>query len=94
MRRTTTTTATLAAAGVLGALPAAADAHVSFHPNAIPQGSFVTTNVRVPNEQDKATISSVRIKLPAGVLSAQGAPPAGWSFQAKTKKLAKPVKTD
>jgi uncharacterized protein YcnI len=92
MRRSTT--ATLAAAGALGALTSSADAHVSLHPNAIPQGSFVTTNVRVPNEEDKATISSVRIKLPAGVLSAQGAPPAGWSFQAKTEKLAKPVKTD
>jgi hypothetical protein len=34
------------------------------------------------------------VKLPAGVLSALGAPPAGWTFSAKTKKLAKPIKTD
>jgi uncharacterized protein YcnI len=35
-----------------------------------------------------------QVKLPAGVLSALGAPPAGWRFWAKTKKLAKPIKTD
>lgn len=90
-------TTILAATTVVAALavaPGTAQAHVSFHPNAIPQGSFVTTNVRVPNEETKATISSVRIKMPDGVLSAQGQPPAGWKFAAKTTKLAKPVKTD
>ncbi len=84
------------AAGVAGLAlaPATADAHVSFHPNAIPAGSFPTLDVRVPNEQDNATITSVRMKMPDGVLSALGAPPAGWTFKAKTKKLATPVKTD
>lgn len=83
----------VSAAGLMLA-PAAAGAHVSFHPNAIPQGSYVTTFVRVPNEETKASISSVKIKMPTGVLSALGDPPAGWKFQAKTKKLAKPVTTD
>lgn len=72
----------------------AAQAHVSFHPNAIPQGSYVTTNVRVPNEETDAKVTSVRIRMPDGVLSALGEPPAGWKFRAKTKKLAKPIKTD
>ncbi len=81
------------AAGLLAG-PTAAQAHVSLHPNAIPAGSFVTTNIRVPNEEDAASTTSVKVKLPAGVLSAQGAPPAGWRFSATTKKLATPIKTD
>jgi periplasmic copper chaperone A len=85
--------ATVAAAACALA-PAAAQAHVSFHPNAIPQGAYVTVYVRVPNEVDHADISSVAIKLPNGVLSALGDPPPGWSFKAQTRKLAKPIKTD
>jgi methionine-rich copper-binding protein CopC len=42
---------------------------------------------------DHADISSVRIKLPTGVLSALGDPPPGWSSRARTHKLAKPIKT-
>ena len=49
-------------AGVCALAPAAAQAHVSFHPNAIPQGAYVTVYVRVPNEVDHADISSVKIK--------------------------------
>lgn len=81
-------------AGACALAPAAAQAHVSLHPNAIPQGAYVTVYVRVPNELEHADISSVRIKLPAGVLSALGAPPAGWSFRARTRDLARPIKTD
>jgi uncharacterized protein len=85
---------TSAIAAACGLLPAAAAAHVSLHPNAIPQGAYVTVSVRVPNEVEHADISSVAIKLPNGVLSALGDPPPGWSFKAKTRKLAKPIKTD
>jgi uncharacterized protein YcnI len=81
-------------AGACALLPAAARAHVSLHPNAIPQGAYVTTYVRVPNEADHANISSVKIKLPNGVLSALGDPPPGWSFKAKSRRLATPIKTD
>jgi uncharacterized protein YcnI len=82
------------AAGLVAVSPSVAQAHISLHPNAIPAGSFVTTNIRVPNEEDNASTTSLKIKLPAGVLSAQGAPPAGWTFKATLKKLAKPIKTD
>ena len=92
MLRKTTALATIAGATAL--LPSTALAHVSFHPNAIPQGSFVTTDLRVPNEETKADVTSIRVQLPAGVLDAEGAPPAGWTFSTKTKKLAKPIKTD
>lgn len=84
-------------AGVVAAalaLPATAGAHVSFHPNAIPAGAEVTTNLRVPNESDKGNITTVAIKLPSGIIEALGDPPAPWSFKAKTQKLAKPIKTD
>jgi uncharacterized protein YcnI len=83
-----------AAATFIAMVPAVAQAHVSLHPNAIPAGSFVTTNIRVPNEEAHASTTSVQVKLPPGVLSALGAPPAGWRFTAKTKKLAKPIETD
>jgi uncharacterized protein YcnI len=76
------------------AAPAAAGAHVSFHPNALPAKSEVTVDVRVPNEIDNGNISSVAIKLPNGIIEALGNPPAGWSFKATTHNLAKPVKTD
>ena len=82
------------AAGLVAVSPSVAQAHVSLHPNAIPAGSFITTNIRVPNEEDAASTTSVKVKLPAGVLSALGAPPAGWRFSATTRKLAKPIKTD
>lgn len=92
LRKTTTLAAVVGTAALLA--PAAASAHVSFHPNAIPQGAFVTTDLRVPNEEDNANVTAIRVKLPDGVLDAEGAPPAGWSFSAKTKKLARPIKTD
>ncbi len=92
MKRNVLVAAT-AAAGLI-VVPATAEAHVSFHPNAIPQGSYVTTSIRVPNEETDADITAVRIKMPDGVLDALGEPPAGWKFEAKTTKLAKPVKTD
>jgi uncharacterized protein len=93
MLRKTTTLATVAGATTL-LVPSAAPAHVSLHPNAIPQGAFVTTDIRVPNEESNADVTAIRVKLPEGVLDAEGAPPAGWSFSSKTKKLAKPIKTD
>jgi periplasmic copper chaperone A len=84
------------AAAALAALavPAAAEAHVSFHPNALPAKSEVTVDLRVPNEIDNGNITSVALKLPNGIIEALGDPPAGWSFKAKTRTLAKPVKTD
>jgi uncharacterized protein YcnI len=93
MLRKTTILAFAAGATTLLA-PTVASAHVSFHPNAIPQGAFITTDIRVPNEEDNANVTAIRVKLPEGVLDAEGAPPAGWSFSSKTKKLAKPIKTD
>jgi uncharacterized protein YcnI len=82
-----------AAVGAL-ALPATAQAHVSLHPNVVPSGAFATLDLRVPNEEDKADTTSVRIQLPPGFLDVSADPPPGWSFSTKTRKLAKPVKTE
>jgi periplasmic copper chaperone A len=88
-----TTVAGLALAAALLA-PAAADAHVSLHPNVVPAGAFATLTLRVPNEQDSANTTGIRIQMPDGFLDVSAAPPPGWSFSTKTKKLATPVKTD
>ena len=76
---------TLAAASAAALLipAAAAQAHVSLHPNVLPAGSEPTVNIRVPNEETSASVTKVRVQLPKGVLEALGAPPAGWSFSAK-----------
>jgi periplasmic copper chaperone A len=87
-------TAVLATAGACLLVPSWAQAHVSLHPNAIPAGSEVTVNIRVPNEITRGDIRSVAIKLPGGVLEALGDPPPGWTFRATTEKLPKPVTTD
>ena len=90
MRRTVMMAAALAA----GALPAAAQAHVSVHPNVLPAGSFPTVNLRVPNEETSQDTTKIAVQMPPGVLSVSPQPPPGWKVTLKTHKLAKPIKTD
>jgi uncharacterized protein YcnI len=90
MRRTTI--AVSAAAAV--ALPAAADAHVSVHPNAVPVGANATLDIRVPNEMDNAKTTKLQVQFPPGFLDVSTQPPPGWSSRVATTKLATPVKTD
>jgi uncharacterized protein YcnI len=42
-------------------------AHVTLHPNSVPQGGFVALNVRVPNEEANAATTKVDVKLPPGL---------------------------
>jgi periplasmic copper chaperone A len=86
----------VAAAIATGALavPAAAQAHVSLHPNVVPAGAFATLSLRVPNETDNLTTTKIAVQMPPGFLDVSAAPPPGWKFSEKTTKLAKPVKTD
>jgi uncharacterized protein YcnI len=85
----------LAAALAAGALPvAAAQAHVSVHPNVLPAGSFPTLTVRVPNEETNQDTVKVAVQMPPGVLSVSPIPPPGWKVTLKTQKLPKPIKTD
>jgi uncharacterized protein YcnI len=74
--------------------PAAAQAHISIHPNAVPAGAFATLTFRVPNESDSASATKIAIQMPPGFTDVSAAPPPGWSFAVKTRKLATPVQTD
>ncbi|MEA2251297.1 MAG: hypothetical protein QOJ82_1694 [Solirubrobacteraceae bacterium] len=75
-------------------VPAAAQAHVSLHPNVLPVGANATVDLRVPNEMDNANTTKIQIELPAGFLDVSTQPPPGWTSKVLTTKLAKPVQTD
>ncbi|HEY7255943.1 MAG TPA: YcnI family protein [Solirubrobacterales bacterium] len=83
----------IALAGALLA-PAAAQAHVSLHPNEVPVGSFATLDIRVPNETDNANTVKLAVQFPPGFLDVSTEYMPGWSADVKTTKLAKPVQTD
>jgi periplasmic copper chaperone A len=88
----TTTLAAVLAASL--ALPAAADAHVTLQPNAVPAGGFARLDVRVPNETDNADTTKVELKLPDGFAQASWEPNPGWTVNVTKTKLAQPIKTD
>jgi uncharacterized protein YcnI len=83
----------LAAVGML-TMVATAQAHVSLHPNTLPAGSFPTIDIRVPNEESKANTNKLAVQFPPGFLDVSTGYLPGWSTHVKTRKLAKPVKTD
>lgn len=74
--------------------PAAAQAHVSIHPNEVPTGSFATLGIRVPNEMEKANTIKLAVQVPPGFLDISTEYMPGWTAKVLTGKLAKPVQTD
>lgn len=87
--------APLALLGALAlALPAAAGAHVSLHPNEVPAGSFATLDIRVPNEMESAETIKLAVQVPPGFLDISTEYMPGWTAKVLTSKLAKPVQTD
>jgi uncharacterized protein YcnI len=74
--------------------PAAAQAHVSLHPNEVPTGSFATLEIRVPNETDDANTVKLAVQVPPGFIDVSPEYMPGWKVDVRTTKLAKPVKTD
>jgi uncharacterized protein len=74
--------------------PAAAQAHVSLHPNEVPVGSFATLDIRVPNETENANTVKLAVQFPPGFLDVSTEYMPGWSAEVKTTKLAKPVQTE
>jgi periplasmic copper chaperone A len=74
--------------------PAAAEAHVSVHPNEVPTGSFATLDIRVPNEMEGAKTVKLAVQVPPGFLDISTEYMPGWSAKVLTGKLAKPVQTD
>jgi uncharacterized protein YcnI len=84
--------AVLAALALL--VPAAAQAHVSLHPNEVPSGSFATLDIRVPNEMESANTVKLAVQVPPGFLDISTEYMPGWTSKVLTSKLAKPVQTD
>jgi uncharacterized protein YcnI len=93
MRSKTAATALVAGAVLLGSA-AAAQAHISLHPNYLPAGSFATLNVRVPGEQQGAYAYKVDMLLPPGFTSVDTQNVPGWSVTEVLQKLATPLQTD
>jgi periplasmic copper chaperone A len=79
---------------VAAALPAAASAHVSLHPNEVPTGAYATLDLRVPNESDKANTVKIAVQLPSGFTDVSPEFMPGWTPRIRTVKLAKPVQSD
>jgi periplasmic copper chaperone A len=85
--------AALLAAGALLA-PAAAQAHISLHPNTIPAGAFPTLEVRVPGEQEGARVTKVDMLFPPGFTSVAYANVPGWRVKVVIQKVSPPIQTD
>lgn len=85
-------TAALCAAACL-LIPAMAQAHVSVHPNTVPEGAFATLDIRVPGEEENAYAYRVDTLFPAGFtdVGIQNVP--SWTAKVVKKKLAKPIQT-
>ncbi len=88
--------AATAVAACCGALltAAAAQAHISLHPNTIPAGAFATLNVRVPGEQEGAYVKKVDVLFPTGFTSVDYESVPGWSTRIIESKLAAPITQD
>ena len=85
--------AILIAAVAALAVPAAADAHISLHPNEVPAGAFVTLNVRVPGELPGAYAYKVVMQMPPGFTDVDVENIPGWTAQEMITTLKKPLQT-
>jgi periplasmic copper chaperone A len=74
--------------------PAAAQAHISLHPNTIPAGAFATLDVRVPGEQEGAHVTKVDVLFPAGFTDVDYESVPGWNAKVIDRKLATPIHDD
>lgn len=74
--------------------PAAAQAHISLHPNTIPAGAFATIDLRVPGEEEGAYVKRVDTLFPPGFTSVDYENVPGWSAKVIEAKLATPIKED
>ena len=88
--------ARLLAIAVCGGLlaPAAAQAHISLHPNTIPAGAFATLDVRMPGEQEGAYAYKLDMLVPPGFTEIDTENVPGWSVREVMKKLTTPIQTD
>jgi uncharacterized protein YcnI len=92
---TTRRTPFLLACVVALASAAAAQAHVTPHPNALPSGGGdITMWFTVPNEMSNANTTKLDVQFPDGFIGLDPEPVPGWKAKVVTKKLAKPIQTD
>lgn len=75
-------------------VPAAAQGHISLHPNTIPAGAFATLDVRVPGEQEGAHVTKVDVLFPQGFTGVDYENVPGWSTRIIETRLAAPIKED
>jgi len=87
MKRTIISAAAIAAL----ALPAAASAHVTLQPEEAPAGGFERLDVRVPNETEDASTTTVEVEFPDGFIFLSTEPVPGWEAEVKMVKLDEPV---
>jgi uncharacterized protein YcnI len=96
----TTMTRKLAAVAIAAATvlvtAAPAWAHVTVNPDEAPKGGFTKLAFRVPNEEDGANTVQLDVQLPTDhpIASVSVKPHPGWTYEAKTEKLAKPLTSD
>lgn len=90
------TAATLATAGLLLAVPVAAQAHVTVNPDTAEAGSYATLVFKVPTEKADASTTRIEVDLPTEhpFTSVSYQPVPGWTTTITTSKLAQPVKTE
>jgi uncharacterized protein len=75
------------------AIPTAAGAHVSLHPNTIPAGAFATLDVRVPGEQEGAYAYQLDMLVPPGFAEIDTQNVPGWSVKKIFVKPEHPIQT-
>jgi uncharacterized protein YcnI len=79
------------------ALAGPAAAHVTLHSTeAVQGGSDALVQVRVPNEQDNASVTQLEVDFPSDspLIGLDVQPTPGWSFQVTNSNLPKPITTD
>jgi uncharacterized protein YcnI len=89
----TRTTIVMTAVAVLTLAPVAS-AHVTVQPSEAPSHAFVREDLRVPNEQDKASTTKVQVQFPDGFTTASYEAVPGWTVKVTKEKLAQPIKSD
>ena len=75
------------------ALPGIASAHVSIEPGTVEGGEGAVIAVRVPNERDDASTTSLELVLPVEtpIGSVRTTEMPGWKATTATRKLAQPI---
>jgi uncharacterized protein YcnI len=75
-------------------LPAAAGAHVVFDQPQATAGGYYTGFLRVTHGCGNSPTVSVRVDMPAGVVSARPQPKPGWTLAIERAPLATPIKAE